>query len=133
VAHVVIGIQVHMGNPWLYFFRQVGPAKHLVLRGDLFGWTNYAGLVATLLLVFLLALSNDWSLHVMGAARWKAWQSANYILFALVAVHGVLFQVIEKRRTGWVITLGLMLAVVLGARLAAIVNARTPGLGRWPR
>src|SRR5262249_12457288 len=71
LSHVVIGLQVHLDSMVLYFFRQIGPDKHLTLRSDLFGLANYFGLVATLVVALLLSLSNDWSLRHLGAHHWK--------------------------------------------------------------
>src|SRR6185295_5484217 len=62
VAHVVVGLQVHLrGKMWEYF---VHPIKGVMLpRFDPFGAANYSGLAAALLLVVLLATSNDASLR----------------------------------------------------------------------
>ncbi len=97
LAHLVIGIQVHMGNIWLYFFKAVEGADSYMLRGDLFGFSNYAGVIAGLLLVVLLLLSNDISLKWLRSNRWKSIQRWNYVLFALVLAHGIMYQIIEKR------------------------------------
>jgi methionine sulfoxide reductase heme-binding subunit len=64
-------------------------------RHDQFGLANYTGLAATLLLVFLVALSNDFSLKRLSAPWWKRLQRWNNALFALVLVHGFQCQLIE--------------------------------------
>jgi len=97
LLHVVIGIQVHMGNIWLYFFKAVEGLNSYQFRDDLFGIANYTGLLAGLILLVLLFLSNDLSLRWLKTKRWKAVQRWNYILFLLVLIHGILYQVIEKR------------------------------------
>ncbi len=97
LAHIVIGIQVHMGNIWLYFFKAVKGDDSYELRSDLFGFANYAGLIAGLLVVVLLALSNDISLKWLRSKQWKGIQRWNYLLFALVLAHGIMYQIIEKR------------------------------------
>lgn len=97
LAHVVVGIQVHMGNILLYFFKSVEGGKAFELRGDLFGAANYIGLAGTILLMILLLLSNDLSLRLLKPRRWKMIQRWNYFLFVAVLAHGVMYQIIEKR------------------------------------
>ena len=59
LLHTGIGLNVHLrGRPWLYFVDQ-----HRRVRHDLFGFGNDTGLVAALLFLLLLALSNDLSLR----------------------------------------------------------------------
>ncbi|MBA4159583.1 MAG: hypothetical protein H0X65_19215, partial [Gemmatimonadetes bacterium] len=53
--------------------------------------------------VLLLALSNDLSLRLLKAGRWKTLQRWNYALFALTVVHGIAYQVIEDRKAGYVV------------------------------
>ncbi|HEX5112021.1 MAG TPA: hypothetical protein VFV79_04185, partial [Saprospiraceae bacterium] len=62
IAHVIFGIQVHMGNVWLYFFRTVDGIGSFKLRSDLFGTANFIGLLGGLILLMLLVLSNDLSM-----------------------------------------------------------------------
>lgn len=97
LAHIVIGIQVHMGNIWLYFFKAVKGDDSYKFRDDLFGWSNYAGLLAGLIVLVLLLLSNDLSLKWLRPRRWKNIQRWNYLLFGLVLMHGIMYQIIEKR------------------------------------
>ena len=97
LAHLVIGIQVHMGNIWLYFFKAVQGDDSYKLRSDLFGFSNYTGLIAGLILLVLLVLSNDISLKWLRSKQWKSIQRWNYFLFAFVLAHGIMYQIIEKR------------------------------------
>jgi sulfoxide reductase heme-binding subunit YedZ len=97
VAHFLVGWQVHMPHRYLYWLREVEGTDRLALRTDLFGFGNYTGLLAVLLAVLLLAVSNDRSLRALGARRWKSIQRWNYLLLALVVAHGVVYQVVEKR------------------------------------
>jgi len=116
VVHVVIGLQVHApGRMWTYFVYPAEQAHLFPLRLDSFGWANHLGLLAGLLLVLLLLLSNDWSLTRLGARRWKRLQRWNYAVFGLVLTHGMLYQVLEKRIVGWVITFAVLslLSIVL--------------------
>ncbi len=74
IVHVVIGLQLHMGNMLYYFFRPVGESKNLVLRWGTFGFANHTGLIATIIFILLLVTSNDLSMRILGAKRWKAVQ-----------------------------------------------------------
>ncbi|SMB94483.1 sulfoxide reductase heme-binding subunit YedZ [Hymenobacter roseosalivarius DSM 11622] len=113
LAHVAIGWQVHMGNMLLYFFEEDKLTKELSLRADLFGFANYTGLAGGIILVLLLALSNDLSLRKLKAPRWKYWQRWNYLFYVLVVVHGVSYQVIESRKLPYPLLLAALILPVL--------------------
>ncbi len=102
VTHAVVGQCVHLrGRPWLYYV--YGPTEHHHgMRHDLFGLANYTGLLGALVVIALLATSNDLSLRRLGAVQWKKLQRWNYAVFALVAVHAFAFQGVEKQKAGWV-------------------------------
>jgi sulfoxide reductase heme-binding subunit YedZ len=98
VAHVLIGLNVHMsGKFWLYFFYPANEPHPLPIRLDGFGFANYVGLLATIILVFLFAISNDLSMRWLGSNRWKDLQRYNYTLYALTILHAIAYQLIEKR------------------------------------
>lgn len=108
LAHVVAGLRVHMGgDPWVYFFYQPGGTTP---RFDVFGWANWIGLAAAVILVFLLALSNDYTLRTLGRTRWKTLQRLNYVLALAVVVHGVVYQGLENRSPNWVALLVVIVA-----------------------
>ena len=122
IVHVVVGLQVHQGgNIWKYFF--FSPQPHVRdVRYDPFGLANYTGLVATLVVLLLLGLSNDVSLRRFGRYRWKALQRLNYAVFALVVAHGAVYQVIEKRR--------LVFVLVFAATVGAVSLVQAAGFRR---
>lgn len=125
LVHVIAGIQVHMaGKFWLYFIPS--PDEHAVLpvRFDVFGLTNYAGLVATVLLVMLLCLSNDASVRMLGGRRWKTLQRWNYAAAGLVFMHGWVYQIIEKRNPSFVLVFTIVVLVVLAFQLAGFRHVR---------
>ena len=110
LAHVATGLFVHVGDPIKYFFyRDTGRA--IPVRHDLFGFANWIGLAATALLLLLLLISNDVSLRKLGSQRWKAWQRWTYWTGALVVLHGLAYQWLEKGNGGWVY---VFVPVVLG-------------------
>ena len=114
LAHVVIGLQVHApGRMWTYFVYPAEESHSFPLRLDTVGWANHLGLLAGLLLVFLLVLSNDWSLKRLGARRWKGYQRWNYAVFGLVLAHGVLYQILETRNAGWVTAFAVLSVLVI--------------------
>lgn len=118
IVHVGVGLFVHMGNPWLYFFFPPGEDRLIPLRYDPFGLTNWVGLASTLILIILFATSNDYSLRRLGKTRWKTLQRSNYILFGFVAMHGIVYQILEKRTVPFIILFALMVLVVAVVQLA---------------
>ena len=97
----------------LYYFEEDKLTKALALRADLFGFVNYAGLAGGLILVILLALSNDLSLRKLEAPRWKCWQRWNYLFYGLVVAHGISCQVIESRKPPYPMLLATLVLPVL--------------------
>jgi sulfoxide reductase heme-binding subunit YedZ len=130
LAHVAAGLLVHLGGrPWLYFLKPVGELDGAIrslgpLRLDGFGLANHAGLAATLILATLLALSNDLSMRRLGARRWKSLHRLNYALFALVVIHGVLYQSLESRAVAVVAIFALVAMAVVTFQAAGFRATR---------
>jgi len=118
IVHVAVGLFVHLGNPWLYFFFPAGETHLIPLRYDPFGLTNWVGLAGTLILICLFATSNDVSLKFLGKDRWKSLQRTNYILFGFVAMHGIVYQILEKRNVPFIILLLILIGIVVILQLA---------------
>jgi sulfoxide reductase heme-binding subunit YedZ len=117
-AHVVFGLQVHLpGRPWEFFVWGREQAHAFPLRYDAFGFANWGGLGAAIVLLVLLAISNDLSLRRLGTTRWKRWQRWNYAAFGVIAAHGVIYQVLEDRPLPWVIVFGATLLTVFALQL----------------
>jgi sulfoxide reductase heme-binding subunit YedZ len=88
--HTGVGQCVHLrGRPWLYYiYDPAGKERHLIpIRHDIFGFSNYTGLAAALILLALLATSNDAALRKLGTPKWKELQRWNYGCFGLTALH----------------------------------------------
>jgi sulfoxide reductase heme-binding subunit YedZ len=116
-AHVAVGLLTHFpGEPWLFFFN----GGRIPLRLDTFGIANYLGLAATLILMLLLALSNDWALRRFGTRRWKALQRSTYLLLGLVIIHALVYFGYEDRGIGFISVLALIAAAVVAMQLAGI-------------
>lgn len=119
VVHIILGLQVHMdGKFWLYFLPPPDATYRFPLRIDPFGLTNYAGLAAGLMLLMLLALSNNASLRALGGRRWKALQRWNYAVAGLVAAHGAVYQLLEKRALGFVAAFAVVALLALALQFA---------------
>ena len=117
LAHVVTGLQVHFGGKfWKYFIYPDGDHR-IPLRHDLFGFANWTGLAAGLVLVLLLAISNDASLRALGTRRWKSWQRSTYWAAALTVAHALAYQVETRHLGRWIAALVLVTLVVLVMQL----------------
>jgi sulfoxide reductase heme-binding subunit YedZ len=123
IVHTVIGLNVHLrGRPWLYFVDQ-----HRRVRHDLFGFSNDTGLIAALLFLMLLAISNDLSLRRLGSRRWKTWQRWTYAAVALTLLHAVAYQHIEKRQVAYEAALWMTIAIIFAMQLSGWWRYRQRG------
>jgi sulfoxide reductase heme-binding subunit YedZ len=92
IVHSVTGLFVHLrGKTWLYFLEESG--NSLRIRLDKFGISNYTGLIAALIILVLLALSNDLSLEKLKSGIWKNIQRLSYVMFVLIVLHSILYRV----------------------------------------
>jgi sulfoxide reductase heme-binding subunit YedZ len=125
--HTIIGLQVHLRGRMSEYFFQPGDKPLLArVRHDMFGLANYSGLIAAIIVVVLTAISNDWSLRQLGAGRWKRIQQLNYVLFAIVIAHAMLYQIIEKRNPPFAFTIGFLAATAIMLQIAkAVCNTET--------
>lgn len=125
LAHTVVGAQVHLrGRWWAYFVFPADQPHRVPVRYDAFGATNYAGLAAALVLLVLLGISNDLSLRQLGTRQWKRVQRWTYAVAALVALHGAIYQALEKRALPGVLLLLLVLIAVAALQLAGYRRLR---------
>lgn len=112
VVHAIIGLQVHLRGRMEEYFLYGPDAPHRIpLRHDLFGAANYSGLASALLLIMLLAISNDLSLRRLGTVRWKQLQRWNYVAMTLIVGHGIAYQALEHRAPGYVLLISMCLGV----------------------
>lgn len=97
LLHTCVGLNVHLrGRPWLYFIDE-----HHRVRHDLFGIGNDTGLLAALLFLLLLAISNDLSLRRLGTRTWKSLQRWTYMAVGFTLMHAVAYQFVEKRQVAY--------------------------------
>ena len=133
ILHTAIGQCVHLrGRPWLYYV--YGPAEHhhgLAVRHDLFGFANYTGAFATLIVVLLFATSNDYSLRALGTGQWKQLQRWNYAAAALVVLHAFGYQGIEKQHSQFVAAVITCVTVTLALQCVGFRMRQSAGRKRF--
>lgn len=119
--HVIAGFFVH-GPPaplvqriLFYFFAPDG--SPLTNR---FGWANWTGLAATVIVVGLLAISSDVALRSLKARRWKFFQRLNYALFVLVIVYAIFYGALLRVTSISTFLLGLIVILVFIGQLVGI-------------
>jgi methionine sulfoxide reductase heme-binding subunit len=127
LVHTVAGQCVHLrGRPWLYYV--YGPTEHhhsFPLRHDAFGIANYTGAISALLVIALLATSNDYSLRKLRTREWKKLQRWNYAVFAFAAAHALLYQLgVEKQKAGFVAVVILCTAITIGLQTLVFAQRR---------
>lgn len=106
--HVLFGLNVHLQNWTQYFINDSGR-----LLTDSFGFANYSGALATIILIALVATSNDFSIKYLGRGRWKFLQRWNYGFALLAAFHGFVYQLVEKRLLPYGLLFGLIILWIL--------------------
>ena len=121
VIHVIVGLFVH-GPPaplikriLFYFIAPDG-----TLLNNNFGWGNWTGLAATVIVVGLLAISNDVSLRKLKAKRWKNLQRFNYALFAIVILHAMFYGALIRITSISTILLGIIISLVFIGQMIGI-------------
>jgi sulfoxide reductase heme-binding subunit YedZ len=117
LAHVLTGLQVHFGGKFWKYFLNPDSDHRIPVRVDLFGFANWTGLAAGLVLVLLLAISNDASLRALGTKRWKSWQRWTYGAAALTVAHALGYQIVADQEPRWVVLFALITVVVLAFQL----------------
>ncbi len=126
IVHVVVGQNVHMrGRPWLYYIYAPTEHHNFPIRHDLFGLANYSGAASTLVLLALLATSNDYSLRALGTLKWKQLQRWNYAAFGAAAIHAIAFQAVEKQHRPFVLFVDVCIAITISIQIAGILKRRS--------
>ena len=126
VAHVILGVR-SMGINFYYFFIDEGRP-----RVNSFGWGNWTGLVALVIVVGLLTISTDRSLRELKAKRWKSLQRLNYVLFAMSVLHAFFYGALLRATSPFTLVLFFIAGAVFAAQAIGIWlwrrrHARTPG------
>lgn len=124
VVHVILGLQVHSAgqlSAFLTYFVEHDGSPLL----NSFGLANWTGLLATVIAVGLLAISNDFALRKLKAKRWKRLMRLNYALFVLVIAHAFFYGALLRMVSPF--TLLLVFTVI------AVVIGQAVGVYLWRR
>jgi sulfoxide reductase heme-binding subunit YedZ len=121
VIHVIAGFFVH-GPPAplierirFYFFAPDGSPLT-----NSFGWGNWTGLAATVIVVGLLAISSDLALRKLKARRWKNLQRLNYALFVLVIAHAIFYGALMRVTSITTLLLDLIVILVFIGQIVGV-------------
>jgi sulfoxide reductase heme-binding subunit YedZ len=121
VIHVIAGFFVH-GPPapivkriLFYFFAPDGSPLT-----NSFGWGNWTGLAATVIVVGLLAISSDFALRKLKARRWKNIQRLNYALFVLVIAHAIFYGALLRVTSISTLLLGIIVSVIFIGQMVGV-------------
>ncbi len=117
IAHTLVGLNVHMKNWTQYFVDDAGSP-----RTDFFGLANYLGVLAAVIVIALLATSNDLSLKILKSRSWKRVQRWSYVFAALTAIHALLYVAVEKRFVPYLFILAGLIAWVLAVQFAGVLK-----------
>lgn len=123
LVHMTAGLNSHyQDRMWSYFVLPNGGGPLGMLRTDLFGIANYLGLFGIFIVIVLLALSNNSSIHKLGVFRWKSVQRMNYLLFTFVVLHVSAYLVLENRQIAVNTFVGLVSLIVVSFQLLGFVR-----------
>ncbi len=124
--HVIAAIAMTTRGNILYLFlrpKPEGVGYNLLLSPT--GVSNNIGLVATIILVILLVLSNDYFLIKLKGKRWKFLQRFNYGLAILAFIHTVLYQRLDNRSSTFVTFTFIFAIALLVIQLAGFILYRS--------
>ncbi len=124
VVHVIYGLQLHGGGRIRDFLNYFIAPDGSPLTNS-FGWGNWTGLAALVIVMGLFAISSDVALGQLKARRWKRLQRLNYALFALVVLHAFFYGALLRMTSPF--TLLLVLSAV------AVFVGQVMGIWLWRR
>ncbi len=133
LLHIWTGLHSHFkGQMWQYFVfpERLWSRTIIPVRYDPFGIANWTGLGAGLLLLLLLALSNNFSLRSLGPERWKRLQQWIYYAGSLILLHTAIYQYLSSRSPAYVVLFIAIATTAIslqlrGRRLIRSGNSRT--------
>lgn len=110
IGHTVLGLQVHMGGDIARYFSFAAASSNALKA---FVAANFTGLLSAFVLAGLVAISNDGAVRRLGLSKWKSLQRLAYVAAAAAVIHGLAYQILERRAP-------LLVAVVAAAAVAVI-------------
>jgi len=114
LLHLVIATALSMTPEYMAAFVDIfdiPPSQ--AIRAALFAWSTITGFLVGIVLLILLALSNDMAMRWLGLRWWKRLHRMSYLAFALTIFHGLAFQTLESRNRA-------LIALVIVASLAVL-------------
>jgi methionine sulfoxide reductase heme-binding subunit len=130
VVHVIAGLQVHA--PPIAFPERIARyffAPEGTVLTDVFGLGNWTGLAATVIVLGLLAISNDFALRKLKAGPWKWLQRLNYALFVLAVAHAVYYAAFG----GSLLRITAPSSLLLVPAVVVVVVGQALGVRPWRR
>jgi len=119
LIHFFVATDLSMSQSYLALYVNIPDGEFSVeWLNRFFSWGSTGGFVAGILLLVLLAISNDKALSKIGQKVWKRVQMLAYPAFLLTALHGLAFQLLESRVDYLIWLLGFIFAAVVLAKLA---------------
>ncbi len=123
LVHVFFGLQLHGGvqlSGFLDYFITADGNPRL----NSFGLANWTGLAATVIVVGLLAISNNFALRQLKAGPWKWLQRLNYALFVLVVSHAFFYGALLRVTSPFTLLLVLSVFFVFAGQALGIWSTR---------
>ena len=125
LLHTIVGLQVYPDvSMWNFFFYPGNENPAFPVRLDFFGLANHLGLIAALVLLFLLCLSSNFALRRLQAKRWKSLQRWVYLAAAVTLFHGVMYLFMSQRTWGFVFMFLVISGIALAAQLWGVVMTK---------
>lgn len=124
VVHVILAFQMEFSGQISDFFNYFVAGDGTLLTNS-FGWGNWTGLAATVIVIALLVTSTDRSMRELKAKPWKNLQRLNYALFALVIAHAFFY--------GALVQLTSPFALLLTSTVAVVLVGQAIGIRLWRR
>jgi len=125
IVHTVLGLQVHMGGELSRYFL---PPPGANASGLAFVAGNYIGLVSTSVFALLVAISNNAGVRSLGLARWKKLQRTVYVAAGAAFLHGIIYQLLEKRNLAMIALLVGCAGAVIALQVKGMRSRRKAGV-----
>lgn len=123
-VHAVFSFLLYSNaNVLLYFFDKKG--DNLTPQFNLFGLSNVLGVLAEIIMLVLLLLSNNLSLRLLKGKRWKFFQRFNYPLFILTVAHTIGYQVLNTHTGFFNFILIALVFFTVEAQLVGVILTLT--------
>src|SRR5262245_22884590 len=122
ILHVISAILIHVSHgsgvitSVLHFF----VAEDGRPLTNSFGWGNWTGSAALLIVLGLLTTSSDAALRMLKARPWKWLQRLTYALFVLVVLHAVFYGALLRMPSPFTLLLVLSVVAVLVGQLVGV-------------